>query len=79
MTVVDRDFQPTHTATAQGLSDFLHEASSILEEVGMTIMTAKEETGSGRTWVTLVSSPPLAFCLSARLAHAGRQIQTQRM
>jgi hypothetical protein len=39
----------------EGLSEFIQEVSSILEEVGMTITTAKEETGSGKIWYALVS------------------------
>lgn len=53
--VVNDDYEPVHPMNTQGLNGFLHEVSTFLEEVGMTISTGKEETGSGKGWVVLVS------------------------
>lgn len=53
---VNERYEPVHEATLAGLSGFLNEITAMLEEVDMTIKTAKEETGSGKVWIALVSS-----------------------
>ncbi len=40
--------------TQVGLTEFIHEISNLLEEVGMEVKLGKEETGKGRGWVVLV-------------------------
>jgi len=41
--------------TNQGLTEFLGDITTLLEEVRMSVVIGKEETGAGRAWVALVS------------------------
>lgn len=60
---VDEKFQPRHDSTLKGFIEFIGEISSVLEEVNMTVKTGKEETGTGKSWVALVS---YCFLVSSR-------------
>jgi hypothetical protein len=44
-----------HPVTDKGLTEFLGDITTILEEVRMSVVTGKEETGTGKTWIALVS------------------------
>ena len=55
MTEVHTDFKIPHPVTDKGLTDFLSDTATLLEEVRMSVVTGKEETGAGRTWIALVS------------------------
>jgi hypothetical protein len=55
MTEVLTDFKIPHPITDKGLTDFLSDVTTLLEEVRMSVATGKEETGAGRTWIALVS------------------------
>ena len=52
---VHTDFKIPHPVTDKGLTDFLSDVTTLLEEVRMSVVTGKEETGAGRTWIALVS------------------------
>ena len=54
-TEVHTDFKIPHPITDKGLTDFLSDVTTLLEEVRMSVATGKEETGAGRTWIALVS------------------------
>jgi len=41
--------------TNQGLTEFLGDITTLLEEVRMSVVIGKEETGAGKAWVALVS------------------------
>jgi hypothetical protein len=55
VTEVHTDFIIPHPITDKGLTDFLSDVTTLLEEVRMSVATGKEETGAGRTWIALVS------------------------
>jgi len=55
MSEVHTDFKVPHPVTDKGLTDFLSDITTLLEEVRMSVVTGKEETGAGRTWIALVS------------------------
>lgn len=50
-----RDFKIPHPVTEKGLADFLSDVTTLLEEVRMSVVTGRDETGAGRTWIALVS------------------------
>jgi hypothetical protein len=52
---VHTDFKVPHPVTDQGLTDFLSDVATLLEEVRMSVVSGREETGAGRTWIALVS------------------------
>jgi len=52
---VHTDFKIPHPVTDKGLTDFLSDITTLLEEVRMSVVTGREETGAGRTWIALVS------------------------
>lgn len=52
----DEGFRAPYEVTMKGLADFIEDISTLLGEVGMSVSTAREETGSGRVWLALVSS-----------------------
>ena len=54
-TEVHTDFKLPHPVTDKGLTDFLSDITTLLEEVRMSVVTGREETGAGRTWIALVS------------------------
>jgi hypothetical protein len=54
-TEVHRDFKLPYPVTDKGLTDFLSDVTTLLEEVRMSVVTGKEETGAGRTWIAVVS------------------------
>jgi hypothetical protein len=55
LTELHTDFKIPHPITDKGLTDFLSDVTTLLEEVRMSVATGKEEIGAGRTWIALVS------------------------
>jgi hypothetical protein len=55
MTEVHEDFVAPHPVTDKGLTEFLGDMTTLLEEVRMSVVTGKEETGTGKTWIALVN------------------------
>ena len=55
MSEVHEDYEPPYPVTNQGLTEFLGDVTTLLEEVRMSVVIGKEETGTGKAWVALVS------------------------
>lgn len=52
---VHKDFKIPYPVTDKGLTEFLSDITTLLEEARMSVVTGREETGAGRIWIALVS------------------------
>jgi len=55
LTAYDPEFQPTHPTTKDGFNVFIKDIEKMLLNFGMNVISTREEMGTGKIWIVLVS------------------------